>query len=397
MQIELSNRMNNIDPKPLKDMFVYGIDPDIISFACGNPDSALFPNAQLSEIAARVLLEMPVQSLQYGTTNGYAPFINTVIKRLNEVEKITCAPNELLITSGAQQGMELIAKILINEGDTVIVDEPTFIGAMNAFRSYGAKLIGIPLRDDGMDLDILEQKLRENPKTKLIYSIPTASNPMGSTMSEEKRKEFYSIIKKYRVFVLEDNPYGELYFDGIHRPTLKSFDTENLILYCGSFSKILSPGLRIGYVCAQKEIIDALATAKQTADLQTAVLPQLMANEYLKTYDINAHIEKLRNCYKEKCYLMLDCIKTYFPETIYYTKPVGGLFLWCDLMSDIDTNQLINKCVEQKIAYVPGYAFMTDINKPYSTLRLNYSAVSKEKIPEGLEKLGKILKNELRN
>lgn len=378
-------------------MFAFGVDPDIISFACGNPDPSLFPNKELAEIASKVLLSMPVQSLQYGSANGYAPFIDTIIRRLGDIENISCTPNELLITSGAQQGMELIAKILINEGDTVIVDEPGFIGAMNAFRSHGACLLGVPLKDDGMDLDALEKTLDQNPKTKFIYTNPTANNPMGITMSEKKRKAFYEIIKKYQVPVLEDNPYGELYFNGVHHNTLKSIDTEDLIIYCGSFSKILSPGLRLGYVCANEELIKALSTAKQTADLQTAMLPQLMANEYLNTYAINAHIENLRSSYKAKCELMLECINLYFPKSIYYTKPVGGLFVWCDLKADIDTNKLINKCIDEKLAFVPGYAFMTDINKPYSTLRLNFSAVSSEKMPIGLEKLGRILQKELSN
>jgi len=389
--------MKNVDPRPLKDMFAYGVDPEIISFACGNPDPSLFPNSELSAIAAKALLEKPVQSLQYGMAAGYGPLINTLVKRLKDVENITCSPEELLITTGAQQGMELIAKILINEGDTVIVDEPCFIGSLNAFRSYGAELVGVPLEDDGMDLNILEQKLKEHPETKLIYTIPTANNPMGTTMSEEKRRSFYELIKKYNVLTIEDNPYGELYFDGVHPTAVKSFDTEDLILYCGSFSKILSPGMRVGYVCGNREIIDVLGTAKQTADLQTAMLPQIMADEYLKAYNIDVHIEKLRELYREKCLLMLECIERFFPHDIYYTRPKGGLFLWCDLKADVDTNVLINKCLKEHIAYVPGYAFMTDINRPYSSLRLNFSAVSKEKMPVGLEKLGRILRNELRN
>ena len=392
LKLEISERIKNIDPRPLKDMFAYGLDPQIISFACGNPDPSLFPSKELSDIAAKVLCDKPVQSLQYGLAAGYSPLIDTLVRRLKAIENINCNPNELIITTGAQQGMELIAKILINEGDTVIVDEPCFIGSLNAFRSYGAKLVGVPIKDDGMDLDILEQKLKEHPETKLIYTIPTANNPMGTTMSEQNRERLYRIIKKYGVMTIEDNPYGELFFDGFHPTAIKSLDTEGLIIYCGSFSKILSPGMRVGYVCANEDITDVLGTAKQTADLQTAMLPQIMADEYLKAYDINEHIEKLRDLYKGKCELMLECIERYFPEGIYYTRPKGGLFLWCDLNVDIDTNVLIKKCLDQHIAYVPGYAFMVDINKPYSSLRLNYSAVSKENIPKGIEKLGNIIK-----
>lgn len=393
MTPEISNRMKNIDPRPLKDMFAYGVDPEIISFACGNPDPALFPGKELADVAQKVLLNKPVQALQYGKTNGYGPFMTTLKNRLREIDHIDCELDNLLITTGAQQGMEIISKLLINEGDTVIVDEPCFIGSMNAFRSYGAHLVGVPLEDDGMNIERLEKALQENKNVKFIYTIPTSSNPMGTTMSEEKRRAFYELAKKYRVYILEDNPYDELCFDGTIPTPIKSLDTENLVIYCGSFSKILSPGLRLGYVCADADIIDALSTAKQTADLQTALLPQLMTEEYLHTYDINEHIWRLRNCYKEKCDVMLSCFPEFFPEDIYYTRPKGGLFIWCDLKRDIDTNVVINRCLEEKVAYVPGYAFMVDINKSYSTMRLNFTAVSKENIRIGMERLGKILKD----
>lgn len=390
----ISDRMRHVDPKPLKDMFAYGVDPEIISFACGNPDAAMFPNRQLAEIAVDVLNNKPVQSLQYGKTNGYGPFIETVRRRLQSVCNIHCDDNELLITTGAQQAMEIISKVLINEGDTVIVEEPSFIGSLNAFRSNGANLVGVPLEDDGLNIEYLENVLKTNKgKIAFIYVIPTSSNPMGTTMSEEKRRAFYDLVKKYRVPVMEDDAYGELCFDGVHPTTLKSIDTEDLVMYVGTFSKILAPGLRIGYVCANADLIDALSMAKQTADLQTALLPQLLCDGYLKKFDVEEHIQMLRACYKDKCDEMLSLIARYFPSDIYYTKPRGGLFIWVDLKRNIDTNVMITRCLEEKVAYVPGYAFMTDLSKPRCTMRLNFSAVSKEKMPEGMERLGKIIKS----
>ncbi len=392
MELTYSERIKNIDPRPLKDMFAYGVDPEIISFACGNPDSSMFPHHELASIAADVLDKKPVQSLQYGKTNGYGPFIETLRARLRDVQKITCAADELLVTTGAQQAMEMISKILVNDGDVVLVEEPSFIGSLNAFRSYGAKLVGIPLEDDGMNVDYLENYLKHNrEKISFIYTIPTSSNPMGTTMSEEKRRAFYDVIKRYRVPVLEDDAYGELCFDGVHPTTLKSMDTEHLVIYIGTFSKILAPALRIGYVCADADFIDTLSMAKQTADLQTALLPQLLCDGYLKTFDIKAHIKRLQTCYKEKCDMMLDCIDRYFPKDIYYTRPKGGLFVWCDLKRDIDTNEMIKDCLKEKVAFVPGYAFMTDLSVPRSTMRLNFTAVSKELMPVGMERLGKVI------
>lgn len=393
MDFNISDRMKHIDPRPLKDMFAYGVDPEIISFACGNPDAALFPNRELAVIAADILERKPVQSLQYGKTNGYGPFIETLRQRLLDVQKIRCTVDEILVTTGAQQAMDIVSKLLINEGDTVIVEEPSFIGSLNAFRSYGANLIGVPLEDDGMNVEYLEAVLKSHQgKISFIYTIPTSSNPMGTTMSEEKRRAFYALVKKYRVPVLEDDAYGELCFDGIHPTTIKSMDTENLVMYIGTFSKILAPGLRIGYVCADAALIDALSMAKQSSDLQTALLPQLMCDGYLHTYDVQAHIRRLQKAYKEKCDLMLECIDRCFPKDIYYTRPKGGLFIWCDLKRDIDTNEMINRCLAEKVAYVPGYAFMTDISVPRSTMRLNFTAVSKELMPVGMERIGRIIR-----
>ena len=389
--MNLSNRMRQIDPAPLADMFSFGVDPAVISLACGNPDSGMFPSAALAQAAQDAIGEDPIAALQYGKTTGYPPLLALIRRRLAQTQKVQCSENELLVTTGSQQGLEMLAKILVNEGDTVLVEEPAFIGSLNAFRSSGAKLIGIPLEEDGMDLTALDRLLTEHPETRFVYTISTSNNPTGITMSLEKRRAFYEIIKKHRVLAAEDDPYCELRFDGNVLPPIKSLDTEGLVAYFGSFSKILAPGLRVGYVCANADIIRELSTAKQTADLQTSVLPQMMIVKFVEKNDLDAHIVQLRKCYEDKCGAMLDAIDRYFPADVTHTTPDGGLFLWCDLNDDTDTNVFIRTALTEHVAYVPGYAFMVDITKPQSSLRLNYSALPAEKLTEGIRRLGKLL------
>ena len=387
----LSERMKQIDPAPLDDMFSFGVDPAVISLACGNPDAGLFPAEALRTAAADALSEDPVAALQYGKTNGYPPLIALIRKRLANRQHIQCNENELLVTTGSQQGLEMLAKILVNPGDTVLAEEPAFIGSLNAFRSAGAKLVGVPLQSDGMDLEALDRLLTAHPETRFVYTISTSNNPTGVTMSNEKRKAFYEIIKKHGVLAAEDDPYCELRFNGEILPPIKSCDTEGLVVYFGSFSKILSPGLRVGYVCAHRDIIRQLSTAKQTADLQTAALPQMMIVHYARKNDLDEHIQKLRKCYEAKCGAMLEAIDRYFPASVTHTVPDGGLFLWCDLNNGVDTNVFIREALKEHVAYVPGYAFMMDITKPQSSLRLNFSALPAEKLTEGVRRLGRLL------
>ena len=388
----LSDRMKQIDPAPLDDMFSFGVDPTVISLACGNPDAALFPARELEAAAREAIREDPVAALQYGKTNGYPPMLDLIRQRLKEKQKIRCAENELLVTTGSQQGLEMLAKILVDDGDTVLAEEPAFIGSLNAFRSAGAKLIGVPIEADGMDLQALDRLLTAHPETKFVYTISTSNNPTGISMSAEKRRRFYEIIKKHRVLAAEDDPYCELRFNGEILPPIKSLDTEGLVVYFGSFSKILAPGLRVGYVCADAPIIRQLSTAKQTADLQTPALPQMMIVKYAQKNDLDAHIEKLRSCYAQKCGVMLDAIRRWFPDSVTHTVPDGGLFLWCDLNDDTDTNQFIRAALTERVAFVPGYAFMVDMKPKQSSMRLNFSALPAEKLTEGVCRLGNLLR-----
>ncbi len=390
MEYTISNRMSTMKGSAIREIFKYAADPEVISLAGGNPNPELFPADALADISAKVLKETPVTALQYGITEGYAPLREAVKSRIARIEGISTENDDLIVVSGGQQGIELVTKCLVNEGDVVIVEEPSFIGATNAFRSYGAKLVGVPVDNDGMNLEALEKAIDDNKNIRFIYTIPTFQNPMGVTMSVEKRQKLYEIAKRNGILILEDNPYGELTFDGVKTPTIKSMDKEGIVMYSGSFSKILAPGLRLGFMCAPKEIIAKVVVAKQISDVHTPMLPQLLATEYMKQYDIDALIVKMRENYAHKCSVMLSAMDKYFPKDITYTRPGGGLFIWCDLGHGLDTLALSKKAVDKKVVYVPGNTFMVDMDKKCSSLRLNYSTMSDEKITEGIKRLGSV-------
>ena len=390
MDYRFSDRMSGMRGSAIREIFKFAADPEVISLAGGNPAPELFPNEELADIAAELLRNQPVLSLQYGVTEGYTPLREAVKARLKRVEHIDNADDEVIIVSGGQQGIELSAKALVNEGDTVIVEEPSFIGALNAFRSYNAHLAGVKMDEDGMNIASLEKTVAENKNAKLIYTIPTFQNPMGTTMSLEKRKAVYEIARKNNLIIIEDNPYGDLTFDGTKVPTIKSMDVDGRVIYCGSFSKILAPGLRIGFVCANQAIVQKIVVGKQISDVHTAMLPQLLAYEYMTRFDLDAAIVKMRANYAHKCRTMLDAIARDFPADVTCTRPNGGLFIWCDLGHGVDTQALAATCAANKVVYVPGSTFMVDMDKPSSALRLNYSTMSDERIGEGIRRLGAI-------
>ena len=243
-----------------------------------------------------------------------------------------------------------------------------------------------------MDIDVLEQKLNETENVKIIYTIPTFQNPSGVTMTEEKRKKLYALAKKHGVVIIEDNPYGELTFDGSKVPTIKSGDDEGVVLYSGSFSKILTPGIRVGYITGHRDLIAKMVIAKQVSDVHTPMLTQMMSYEFLTRYDLSSHIEKLRALYGKRCKTMLDAIDEYFPKTATRTSPKGGLFVWCDLCDGTDTAPLAKECVQKNVLFVPGSTFMVDMNAPTSTMRLNYSSMTEDRIVEGVKLLGNAIK-----
>ncbi len=390
MEFTVSERMKSLKGSAIREMFKAMADPTMISLAGGNPAAELFPNEELSKIAADILKENPVGALQYGISEGNIALREKILEMMKERENIIASLDEITIVSGGQQAIEIISKILLNEGDSVIVETPSFVGGLNAFRSYGANLVGVEVESDGINIEKLKETIKNTKNVKLIYTIPNFQNPSGVTMSTEKRKALYEIARDNGIFIIEDNPYGELTFDGVKLPTIKSMDEAGVVLYSGSFSKILAPGLRLGYLIAPKNFTEKVVLGKQVSDVHTALLPQLLALEFMKRYDIGELIEKMRTLYKKKCDVLIGAMKEYLPENITYTVPGGGLFVWCNAPG-IDTLKLSNECIKEKVLIVPGNNFATDQSLINNGFRLNFSTMPDDKLVEGVKRLGKVL------
>lgn len=390
MEYIFSDKISSLQPSAIREILKATADPAIIPLAAGNPAPDAFPVDEVREITADILATHPIDALQYGVSEGYQPLREKMAQWMKERENINASADEVLIVSGATQIMDLVTKVLCNEGDTVICEEPSFIGSLNCFRSYGCKLKGVPVEADGMNMEALEEALKTTPNAKFIYTIPNFQNPSGTTMSLEKRQKMYELAKKYGVIILEDNPYGELRVAGTAVPTLKSMDTEDIVVYAGSFSKILSPGLRVAYCIAPKPILAKMTVGKQASDVHTAMLNQLIVYEWLTKYDVAKHIEKIRNIYRKKLDLICNCIDKELGGFVEYVRPEGGLFVWCKLPDDVDMLDFCKRGVEKKVAVVPGNAFLTDDTVECHYIRLNFSTPSDEAIKEGLARLGQV-------
>ena len=394
MEYRISNKLANLAPSAIREIFKSLTDPEIIAFAAGNPAAESFPVDFIRNAAAEVLNDMPITALQYGITEGQPGLRKATAQRLSQVFGIGREFDDTVIVTGGQQGIELACKTMCNEGDVVISENPSFIGALNAFRSNGARIVGVDVDDDGMNLEKLEAVLRANPEAKLIYIIPTFQNPMGITTSLEKRKAIYALAKKYNVMILEDNPYGELRFSGESVPTIKSMDEDGIVIYCGSYSKVLSSGLRLGFVCAPKPVLSKMIVAKQVEDVHTNVLSQLICQRFVTSDRFEPHLESVRALYRRKCGLMLEEMDKCFPKDVKFTRPEGGLFLWCTLPKKIELNGFVKTALANKVAVVPGLAFNCDPAAPSDSFRMNYSTPSDEQIVRGVRILGQILRGE---
>ena len=319
------------------------------------------------------------------------PLRELVTKRI--AEKFDCVKegDMTIITSGGQQGIELFCKVMCNRGDEVICENPSFIGALNAFRSIGAVPVGVPLEDDGINLEMLEEVLKTHPKAKFMYLIPTFQNPAGITTTLEKRKAVYALAQKYDIMILEDNPYGELRFAGEDVPTYKSMDTDGRVMYCGSFSKILSAGMRVGFVCGNETVVQKMVVAKQVEDVHTNQFFQMIVAGFMTECDMDAHVAKIRALYKHKAELMIAALDKYMPKEVKFTRPEGGLFLWCTLPEGVSLSDFMKESIAQKVFVVTGKAFNCDEEADSDSFRLNYSMPSDEEIDKGIKILGEII------
>ena len=392
MEYRISDKFKNMKPSAIREIFKSLGRPGAISFAAGNPSPESFPAGEMQKIANDIFEKEPVTALQYGITEGYMPLRELVKERLERVYNIQGPEDDTIIVTGGQQGIELTCKVMCNEGDVVLCESPSFIGALNAFRSLGAKLVGIPLNDDGIDTIKLEEAMKANPNAKLLYLIPTFHNPAGITSTLENRKAVYELARKYDIVIIEDNPYGDLRFSGENVPTYKSMDVDGRVVYCGSFSKVLSAGMRIGFVNANKDLISKVVVAKQVEDVHTNVLFQMICARYISEYDLDTHIEKIRKLYAHKAGLMISALEKYMPDCVKFTRPEGGIFLWCTLPESIALSDFVAKASEQNVFVVPGTAFTPDESEPTRSFRLNYSMPSDEDIDKGVKILADIIK-----
>lgn len=391
MNYKISNKFVSMKPSAIREIFKSLGKPGCISFAAGNPSPESFPVEDIKRIAADILTEEPITALQYGITEGYPKLRELVSQRLKRLYNIGTEDDDTIIVTGGQQGIELTCKVMCNEGDIVICENPSFIGALNAFRSLGAELKGVPLKDDGIDLEALEATLKANPRAKLLYVIPSFQNPAGITSTLENRKAVYELARKYDIVIIEDNPYGDLRFEGQNVPAYKSFDVDGRVVYCGSFSKILSSGMRVGTLTANKELVSKIVVAKQVEDVHTNVFFQMVCARYMQECDLEAHIEKIRALYRHKSSLMLKALDEYMPADVKFTRPQGGIFLWCSLPEGYELSEFVSRCSEKNVFVVPGTAFLPDESEPTRSFRLNYSMPSDEEIERGIKLLAEVI------
>ncbi|WP_312518302.1 PLP-dependent aminotransferase family protein [Anaerospora sp.] len=364
--------------------------PEVISFAGGLPAPELFPVEEMKAVCAAVLSDDGRSALQYSTTEGYQPLREMISARMAEAG-IESSNDNVLIVTGSQQGLDLTGKVFLDEGDIVICESPTYLAAINAFKTYMPQFVEVAMDEQGMMMTALEEALKRNRKAKFIYTVPDFQNPTGRTMSIDRRKKLVELANQYDVMVLEDNPYGELRFAGEPVPPVKAFDTEGRVIYQSTFSKVLTPGIRVGWLCAAPEVLQKYVIFKQSTDLHTNTMAQRQVSKFIEMFDLEAHIEKIRKVYKVRRNLMLETIRNEFPEGVTYTQPDGGLFLWVELPEGINARELLVSCLEKQVAFVPGGAFFPNGGKE-NTLRLNFSNMSEERIVEGVTRIGKLIK-----
>ncbi|MGC8995355.1 MAG: PLP-dependent aminotransferase family protein [Thermoplasmata archaeon] len=383
----------------VRELLKYAEQPDVISFGGGMPNPISFPIDNIKEIINNILDNYGTKALQYGTTEGLSELREQIAKRMKDKFSININPANIITLNGSQSGLYMVSKVFLNKGDYVVSEAPTYVGAISAFNAQAPSWITVELKDDGMDLNELESKVKraieEKKIPKFVYVIPTFQNPAGLTWSEEKRKHLLEIASKYDLIIFEDDPYSEIRFSGNHVKPIKYFDDEERVIYMGTFSKVLSPGIRLGWVTANDAIIRKIALLKQGVDLCTNVFSQYIALEYLKNGMIDKQIPKIVELYRKKRDLMLKSLEENMPEGVTWTRPDGGMFLWVTVDYDIDTEKLLKKALENKVAYVVGTAFYPD-GRGRNSMRLNFTYSKDEDIITGISRLGKVIKEEIK-
>ena len=392
-----AQRAEGMRASDIREILKVTAQPDVISLAGGLPAPELFPVDEYRRAFEWVLEADGAQALQYGPSEGFRPLRTLLAERLTRFGMRSSA-EDILITNGSQQALDLLGKMFLNPGDAVLVEKPTYLGALQAFNQYQATYVVVPMDEDGMRVDEVERVLSRQassaPRIKLIYALPNFQNPTGRTLSGERRPRLVELASRYGVPIVEDDPYGELRYEGEPLPTLKALDTHGCVIYLGTFSKILAPGFRLGWIVASGEVMEALLHAKQPSDLHTGMAPQMATYEVARDGFVDTHVERIKAFYKERRDVMLRAIEEHFPPDAHYTRPGGGLFVWAELPPHIDTRELLLDAIQEKVAFVPGQGFHPD-STGTNTMRLNFSNVPPDQLREGIRRLGRAIQRRL--
>ncbi len=394
MNPQFARRMTRFQESDLTPILRLAANPDVISFAGGLPAPELFPVEDLKKVAVKVLDAYGRRALQYSATEGHLPLREKIAARTNKNLKTSLTAENVVVTTGSQQSLDILAKMYIDEGDCILCESPTYLGALSAFNSCLPTYREVATDGEGMVLADLEKALASEKSAKMIYVIPDFQNPSGKTWSLERRKAFLDTVSKYDILVVEDNPYGELRFEGTTPPSLKSMDARGQVVMLGTFSKIFCPGVRVAWVCGEPAFLESFCNLKQAADLHTSTISQYEIDAYLSDYDIEEHIKRLVSVYRERRDLMIRTMDAAFPKEVVFTRPEGGLFTWAEMPEHVNARELFLKALEKKVAFVPGGAFFPNGGHE-NTMRLNYSNMPPERIVEGIERLGAAIREYL--
>ena len=398
-------RTQRMTSSAIRELLKFTSQPDIISFAGGLPAPELFPIDRITEAVNRLLSTQGAQALQYSTTEGYLPLREMIVRHMARYGIVVNTEN-VLVTTGSQQALDLIGKVLINPGDKILVEEPTYLGALQAFTMYGAEFLSVPVDDNGLQVENLDVALRAGPK--FMYVLPNFQNPSGVTLSVERRRKLVAMADRYGIPIIEDDPYGQLRYEGTHIRPLVVLDAERLechdngkyggnVIYLSTSSKTLAPGLRLGWMVAPKDVIVRMVQAKQGSDLHTSTFDQMLAYEVAHGGFLDGHVRRLREVYRRRRDVMLAALERAFPDPaagVRWTRPAGGLFLWLTLPQWVDTGELLPEATREKVAFVPGSAFYPD-GRTRNAMRLNFSNAREEMIREGIARLGRVIEKKL--
>ena len=396
--VQFASRMNLLKGSAIRELLKLAGRPEVLSFAGGMPAPELFPVEQVMEASMAVLKESGRVALQYSSTEGFPRLRQQIADRMLAKNNIKTDADHILITSGSQQGLDFSARVFLNPGDVVLLESPSYLGAVNAFKAAEPTFIEVPTDDGGMIMEELEKILATTEKVKMIYVIPDFQNPTGRTWDLDRRHKFMEIINRYEIPVVEDNPYGELRFEGEYMPALKSLDTKGLVVYLGTFSKILAPGYRLGWVCAEDEILAKYNFMEQAASLQASTIGQMETAKWIDMFDLDAHVNKIREVYRKRRDVMMETLHRELPEGCACTDPVGGLFTWVVLPESFNSEEKMKdlqmKCLEKNVAFVAGGSFFPNGGHE-NTLRLNYSCMPEDKIVKGITILCETIKENM--